>query len=141
MPITYMPAQGDGINSPGLWLNVQMPDSGQSVIVQGLYLAASIPAGQALGLPACQQTPIAFGPTTLTAPTVPASGSKYWIAELGIASPATVGTVQAKSGVAAQTPDTGNVVVFSQVIPSTAPAAMSQQGGFTFPLSGVGEPN
>ncbi len=133
MPITLSPVAGDGINAPAIRCNVNLPDSGTSVAVQGVYVAPSIGQTQ----PGGQQAPISFS-GTVTSPGVPGSGTNYWITELNT----TTGVIQTKASTTAiPTADAGNIVLFSQSIGVGAPSAVSQQGSFSFPWLGTVSPN
>ena len=100
--------------------------------MQGIQVPPSI--GQ---IPQGTISPVAFS-GTVTSPGVPGSGSNYWITELNT----TTGVLSVKtSGSATPSPDAGNVTLFSQTLPSTAPTAISQQGNFFFPWLGTVSPN
>jgi hypothetical protein len=124
MPLTLSAAGGDGVTGPAIRCNVQLPDTGTSIPIQGSYqapLIGSVPQGQ---------QPVVNFSGTETSPGVPGSGSNYWIIELN---PST-NTLATKSSTSAiPLPDAGNVVIFQQTIPSTANAAPSLQGGTAFP--------
>ncbi len=132
MPVTISPVAGDGVGSPAIRANIQLPDSGSTINVQGIYVPPSI--GQTLqGI----TTPVSFS-GTVNSPGVPGSGNNYWITELNT----TTGALAVKSSTSTTpSPDTGNITLFSQTIPSTAPSAISQQGGFFFPWLGTVSPN
>jgi len=54
----------------------------------------------------------------------------------------TTGVLSVKTSTGATpSPDAGNVTLFSQTIPSAAPAAISQQGNFFFPWLGTVSPS
>ena len=130
--MTISPVAGDGVGSPALRANIQLPDSGNTVGVQGIQVPPSI--GQ---IPQGTISPVAFS-GTVTSPGVPGSGSNYWITELNT----TTGVLSVKTSASATpSPDAGNVTLFSQTLPSTAPTAISQQGNFFFPWLGTVSPN
>ncbi|MBV8311247.1 MAG: hypothetical protein JO344_12760 [Planctomycetaceae bacterium] len=56
--MTISPVAGDGVGSPALRANIQLPDSGNTVGVQGVYVAPSI--GQ---IPQGIISPVAFSDT------------------------------------------------------------------------------
>jgi hypothetical protein len=74
--VTISPVAGDGVGSPASRANIQLPDSGNTVGVQGIYVPPSI--GQ---IPQGIISPVTFF-GTVTSPGVPGSGSNYWITEL-----------------------------------------------------------
>ena len=132
MPVTISPVAGDGIQAPAVRANIQLPDSGTTINVQGIYVRPSIgqnPQGTAI--------PVTFS-GAVNSPGVPGSGTNYWIAELNT----TTGALAVKTSTSATpSPDAGNITLFSQTIPSTAPSAISQQGNFFFPWLGSVSPN
>ena len=130
--MTISPIAGDGVGPPALRANIQLPDSGNTVGVQGIYVPPSI--GQ---IPQGTISPVTFS-GTVTSPGVPGSGSNYSITELNT----TTGVLSVKTSTSATpSPDGGNVTLFSQTLPSTAPTAISQQGNFFFPWLGTVSPN
>ena len=84
------------------------------------------------------RSPVTFS-GTVTSPGVPAgSSSNYWITKLNT----TTGVLSVKTSTSATpSPDAGNVTLFSQTLPSTAPTAISQQGNFFFLWLGTVSPN
>ncbi|MGO9813377.1 MAG: hypothetical protein ACLP53_21755 [Isosphaeraceae bacterium] len=132
MPVTVSPVAGDGVGSPALRAIIQLPDCGNTVGVQGIYVPPSI--GQ---IPLGIISPVTFSGTGAS-PGVPGSGNNYWITELNT----TTGVLSVKTSTSATpSPDAGNVTLFSQTIPSAAPAAISQQGNFFFPWLGTVSPS
>lgn len=132
MPITMSPLAGDGVGAPAIRANIQLPDSGTTVNVQGIYAPPSI--GR---IPQGTNTPITFS-GSVTSPGVPGSGTNYWITEVNT----TTGVLAVKTSTGATpSPDPGNVILFSQTIPAGASVAISQQGNFFFPWLGTVSPN
>ena len=180
--MTISPVAGDGVGSPALRANIQLPDSGNTVGVQGIYYPGkkdhhkrvtterphptggspppgrtrkgevdsdslfrvfrwipwliSDPSGAAIGC--CWTDRRSRFPERSPALVSPGSGSNYWITELNT----TTGVLSVKTSTSATpSPVAGNVTLFSQTLPSTAPTAISQQGNFFFPWLGTVSPN
>ncbi len=132
MPVTISPVAGDGVGAPAIRANIQLPDSGTTISVQGIYVPPSI--GRS---PQGITSPVSFS-GTVNSPGVPGSGTNYWITEVNT----TTGTLAVKTSTSSTpTPDAGNVILFSQSVASTAPSAVSQQGNFFFPWLGTVSPN
>ena len=107
--MTISPVPGDGMGSLALRANIQLPDSGNTVSVQGIYVPPSI--GQ---IPQGTTSPVTFS-GTVTSPGVPGSGSNYWITELNT----TTGVLSVKtSTMATPPPGAGNVTLFPQPFPA-----------------------
>jgi hypothetical protein len=132
MPITMSPVAGDGVGAPAIRANFQLPDTGTTVTVQGIYVPPSI--GR---IPQGTNIPVTFS-GSVTSPGVPGSGSNYWITELNT----TTGALAVKTSTSSTpSPDPGNVTLFSQTIPAGASAVISLQGNFYFPWLGTVSPN
>lgn len=125
MPLTLSAAAGDGVLTPALRVNMQLPDTGTSIAVQGSYqgtLVGSNPQGV--------QPVINFNGSPVSSPGVPGGGSNFWICQVNT----TTGALTVKTSTSAYPlPDAGNIVVFEQTIASTANAAPSLQGNLSFP--------
>jgi hypothetical protein len=125
MPLTLSPAAGDGVTAPAWRVNVQLPDTGTTITINGTYQAPTL--GQA---PPAFQTPVAFTTGTISSPGVPGSGTNYWICAMSLTTGALTVT---NSTSAIPSPAAGTVVVFQQTLPSGSNAAISLQGGLVFP--------
>lgn len=124
MPLTLSAAGGDGVTTPAIRCNINLPDTGTTIAVQGSYQAPLVGSN-----PQGQQPVVNFSGNE-TSPGVPGSGTNYWIVELNVST----GALAVKSSVSAiPLPDAGNIIVFQQSIASTANAAPSLQGNLTFP--------
>jgi hypothetical protein len=124
MPVTLSPAGGDGVINPAWAANVQLPDTGLAITINGSYQPPSLSAN-----PGGQQAITNFT-GSVNSPGVPGSNNNYLLVEVNIST----GALTAKtSPTAMPAVDSGNVILFTQVIPSTAPSAISQQGGITIP--------
>lgn len=135
MPVTMSIVGGDGINAPAIRMNIQLPDTGTSVPVQGTYVATAAAGTQ----PGTQQVPINFSGTQ----TQTYTSGYYWMLELGVTvggtGAALAGTLTSKFGATMPTQDSGTFVLFTQLMPATS--TISQQGGFTFPSLATVPPN
>jgi hypothetical protein len=124
MPLTLSPAAGDGVLSAAWRANVQLPDSGTTITINGSYQPPLLGAN-----PPALQPPVNFSGTA-TSPGVPGGGSNFWICQLNTST----GALTVKNSTSAfPLPDASNVVVFQQSIASTANAAPSLQGNLAFP--------
>ena len=129
--MTISPVAGDGVGSPALRANIQFPDSGNTVGMQGIYARPRLARFRGHHL---------AGRVFRNGhqPWCPGSGSNYWITELNTAT----GVLSVKTSTSATpSPDADNVTLFFQTLPSTAPTAISQQGNFLFPWLGTVSPN
>ena len=127
MPLTLSPAAGDGVTSPAWRVNVQLPDTGTTITINGTYQPPSIGAN-----PAGMQAVLPFATGTVSSPGVPGSGTNYWICALNLSTGALT-VVNSTSAI--PSPAAGTVVVFQQSIASTANAAPSLQGNLRSPGS------
>jgi hypothetical protein len=119
------PAGGDGVLTPYIACNVQLPDTATTIPVGGSYQAPRIGAST----PGVQPY-VPFTGSPITPPSVPGSGSIYWNCVLNTSTGALTVT---QSTSAYPTPAAGTIILFQQTLPSTAPAGVSLQGGFAFP--------
>jgi hypothetical protein len=124
MPLTLSPAAGDAVTAPAWRINVLLPDTGTTITVNGSYQPASL-GGNPPGI----QPPLNFS-GTITSPGVPGSGNNYLLVEVNLST----GALTAKTSASAMpSVDSGNAIIFTQIIASTASAAISLQGNLTFP--------
>lgn len=125
MPLTLSAAGGDGVLSPAFRVNIGLPDTGTSIAVQGSYQAPLVGSN-----PQGVQPVVNFTGSPVTSPGVPGSNNNYWICQLNV----TTGALTVKTSTTAYPlPDAANIVVFQQIIASTASSAPSLQGGLAFP--------
>jgi len=125
MPITVSAAAGDGINNAALRMNVQLPDSGSQITVQGIYQSPSF--GQSL--PQQQQAVLAFAGTT-TSPGANSTWTTYWSAQLVPAS-TTLTVASGTSGFPVA--PAGNVVLFQQALGTAAGTTVTLQPAIIIP--------
>lgn len=94
---------GDGLGNPIIQINIQVPDSGTTVLVAGIVSPIGGPQVTVTGSP-------------LTAPVVPGAGTTYWIIQADL----TTGALSTKTSPSAMpTADAGAIMIFGDTIPST----------------------
>lgn len=104
MPKTISNFTGDGLADPIIQVNIQVPDSGASVLVAGTVRA-----------PGATNVVTVTG-SPLTAPGVPGSGITSWIIQADL----TTGALSIKTSSSAMpAADAGALMIFSDTIAST----------------------
>lgn len=100
MPKTLTNQTGDGVSSPLIQANIELPDSGQSVKVVG--------AVQAVGA-----SLVAITGSPVTAPLPPGSGLTGWMIQVHTGTGAASVKSQAST---VPVPDVSNVLIYSDVL-------------------------
>ena len=132
--MTISPVAGDGVGSPALRANIQLADSGNTVGVQGIYYPGKKDHHKRVTTERPHPTggaphPAGVGP--------PPGGTRKGEVD----SDSLFRVFRWIPWLISDRQVAGNVTLFSQTLPSTAPTAISQQGNFFFPCLGTVSPN
>ena len=100
MPITISNSSGDGLTSPRIDTDIELPDSGTSVTVVGVVQPAGGANVNLTGSP-------------VAAPSPPASGLTYWAIEANLTTGA-LAVIQSPSAPPAA--DAGCIIIFLQTL-------------------------